>query len=460
MNPFLEEAYERPLNTKSNNDFRENCLNALIETIENQDFVEENTIKKTGKEFTRKTRLTFRNLVTFISQSITGSVQRELNKFFQKVYNDEFIPQVISKSAFTHARAKLRHEAFIRMNQIVVDAFYANANYKTWKGFRVLAIDGSSLILPRHPSVVKEFGMSKFGPLAKKEGGRSRSIARISLLHDVLNGITLNAEIDSFKVGERELGRRLWPHIKPRKDLLLLDRGYPSFSLFFELNQLGIDYCVRMTDDWYTEINKMANDKDTDKIVTFKIVNKNDRTRLIEKYGDKELEVTCRLIITMLPNGDRVVMCTSLLDEKLYSYENFYEVYHSRWGIEEKLKLYKCRIGMEIFSGKTANAIRQDFFAKIFMATVAAVMQFPVQEQVKKPSSHKSKKHLYQINTTNAVAKIKEFMSSILLKKIVRRVIQAFDDLLQRNLEIVRLKRAVPRGNIKRQPPGMAYKNI
>jgi len=51
--------------------------------------------------------------------------------------------------------------------------------------------DGSRLVLPNHESVKEEFGEHGFGPLADSK----RSLAIVSFLYDVLNLVTVDAQM-------------------------------------------------------------------------------------------------------------------------------------------------------------------------------------------------------------------------------------------------------------------------
>jgi len=53
----------------------------------------------------------------------------------------------VTNSAFTFARANLKHPAFIELNQYaVVDVMYGDDNIKLYFGQRVMGIDGSKLL--------------------------------------------------------------------------------------------------------------------------------------------------------------------------------------------------------------------------------------------------------------------------------------------------------------------------
>ena len=171
-----------------------------------------------------------------------SSIQRELDKFFSKLSNEDLTIRQVSKGAFSQARSKLDPWAFKRLNEIAVDTFYDHQSYDTWHGMRTLAVDGTRLVLPNHQSVIEEFGQCSFGPHADSP----RSMAIGSMLYDVFNHLTIDGQLTSFKGGsEQELLFKHLDKVKPN-DLLLLDRGYPSIYLFFLLKSKGVEFVVRM----------------------------------------------------------------------------------------------------------------------------------------------------------------------------------------------------------------------
>jgi hypothetical protein len=128
-----------------------------------------------------------------------SALQREMDSFFKEVNQDEFNIRQVTKGAFSKSRRHLKPEAFLELNDLVCDDFYENAPYMAYKGHRVLAIDGSTLALPSHPETKAEFGSQKFGPKADSE----KSMARISLLFDPANYMTVDAQLGSFDTRKR-----------------------------------------------------------------------------------------------------------------------------------------------------------------------------------------------------------------------------------------------------------------
>ena len=65
----------------------------------------------------------------------------------------------VTASAFSQARYKFKHTAFIELNQkAMVDTMYKDDDYKKFLGFRILAVDGSKIRLPDNDDIREEFG--------------------------------------------------------------------------------------------------------------------------------------------------------------------------------------------------------------------------------------------------------------------------------------------------------------
>lgn len=390
------------------------------------------------------------------------SLQRELNSFYQQVLGTDFSIQHVSKSALTHSRKKLKPEAFKELNKIGCDSFYKNAPYKMWLGYRLLSVDGTKAVLPNHPSIKSEFGVINYGPNVDSP----RSLANVSMLYDVLNLLTLDVELGNYETSEKELLQKHLNRVESGKDLLLLDRGYPSLGLMFELQARGIDFCIRMQESWWLEARKMIANEEIDKLVTFKLPRK-DR-QLLTQYSKSNDEIKCRLIMVELENGNKEVLCTSVTDHDKLPYECFLSLYHQRWNIEEGYKLYKCRVNIEAFSGKTAKAVKQDIFAKAFMMTTMAVLAFPIEEKIKQEQEHarlhqggkKPRKRFYKINRTNALAMVREISTKLFIDKMTNQALYAFDKIMEATTEIIRPNRKFERKKLKKKPPSMNYKPL
>jgi len=378
------------------------------------------------------------------------SLQRELDAFYKEVTGSEFNVRKVTKGALSQARSQLKPEAFLELNENVCQTFYDEAPYWVWKGYRLLAVDGTRLLLPKHKTIIEEFGEYGFGPNADSK----RSIAIASMLYDVLNLVTLDAQLAPFDFSERDLLNRHVPFLK-KGDLLLLDRGYPSIALFYLLRYLGVDFCVRMKEDWWLTVKEFSESGEKDRIVKFDLPKK-DRTLFGGHLEMINSPVTCRLISVTLPGGQKEILCTSLTDTEKHGYNDFPDLYHLRWNEEEAYKLLKSRAEIESFTGKTALAVKQDFFARIFAMSYCSILAFPIEEKVRQEYTEDKNKHPQKINRTNALAMFRNISIGLLDKGNINGAIEAFDTIAFNTREIVRPGRKNER---KKRPKKLHYMN-
>ena len=177
------------------------------------------------------------------------------------------------------------------------------------------------------------------------------------------------------------------------------------------------------------------------------------------QMGDQA--ITCRLIKIKLENGDNEILCTSLTDMGKYKYLEFDSLYHYRWNEEEAYKLLKNRIELENFSGKTAIAVQQDFFAKILLMTLCAAYAHPIEQRVTDEyKADKERGHDQKINRTNALSMTQDILISIMIKRQYKKALEAFDDIVEKTREIIRPGRSEPRKMKPKRPYSMNYKRL
>lgn len=390
-----------------------------------------------------------------------SSLQRGLDDFYSKVNSSDYSIREVTKGAFSTARNKLSEWGFQRLNEVCVDHFYAHAPYHKWWEFRLLAVDGSRLQLPNHPSVKEEFGEVLTG----RNGDTAVSMATCSLLYDVLNQVTLDAQMGPYKnTSKKKAGESVLLDLHLDKlqhgDLVLLDRGYPSHLLFFKLISKGVDFCVRMKGSWWKQVRDFRESGLQEEIVTFELPAK-DAKKMSQYPGIAAEPITCRLVRVELDNGETEILCTSLTDSEKYPQGQFKELYHQRWNEEEAYKLLKIRTEVERFSGKTAKAVKQDFFAKIFLMSLMAAYAHPIEEKVRAEyRADKNRKHDQKINRTSALAMTRDMLIGMFIKADYGGALKAFDQIVSRTREIIRPGRKNERKHRPKKPYYMNHRPL
>ena len=81
--------------------------------------------------------------MSFMLNALNGSIQAELVRFFNVIDDSYLSTKSVSTAAFCKARMKLSHQAFIELNDDLVQTFYEAATIDKWQGHRLLAVDGS-----------------------------------------------------------------------------------------------------------------------------------------------------------------------------------------------------------------------------------------------------------------------------------------------------------------------------
>ena len=304
--------------------------------------------------------------------------------------------------AFCRARKKLKPEALVTLNNVLLDSANQQIAQQRWWGLRVLAVDGSTGRLPDFPAIEEYFG---------KPSGSGVPLARFSRLFDVLNDQILHADMVPYATGERELAAEYLLYSRP-DDLFLYDRGYPAFWLFAFHAQEQSHYCARVRHDFHSEVKAFVADGAKERIV---VLTPNTASARQCREGHLPADpLRVRLIRVELESGEVEVLITSLLDTKAYPYRAFAKLYALRWGIEENYKREKQRLEIENFSGRSPWVLLQDFHAKIFAQNLTAI--FVRLAQWLADARYQHRRHGYRINFANALSKMKNNLVRLFLE--------------------------------------------
>jgi hypothetical protein len=433
MDEQIEEQYEK-------------LLTELRTLLESQAFLERH--RQQAHDFTRKRSLPFVVVIFTLINMLKRALQDELDELFRLFSGAEVAERCVTKSAFSQARQKLKHTAFIELNQTQVKHFYDHFPSQHWHGRRLLGIDGSLVDVPNSAA-----NREAFGSWGSRHGTQTAK-ARLSQLFDVLNDITVDGLIAPKAQGERWLAKQHLAHVQPG-DLLLLDRGYPAFWLFVAILARGADFCARLEVNKWLVAQAFVASGATDQVVSLSLC-ASSRT-LCRDYGFACDSLSLRLVRVDLPNGEVEVLATSLEDQEQFATGCFAELYQQRWPIEEDYKRLKSRLELENWSGLTAQAIRQDFYATLFTKNLAAILAHPAHQAVAAQTA--PRKHRYQVNMTNLLSKLKDTLVLLFTRTEIRPFLRALWQQMVQTIEPVRPGRTRPRkSSVRRHRFPTTYK--
>lgn len=331
--------------------------------------------RSSARAFIRERCLPFALVVVLVLRKGVKSLQNMLNEAMLRL--DE---PLVTASAFSQARYQFKHTAFIELNQrAVCETLYADGDYHRFQGFRVLAIDGSKVVLPNSEDVCREFGTIAWsnGKDPQQQGERSYALA--SVLYDVLNRVAVDATLAPGNAYEVDLAVAHLAYTQPG-DLVIMDRNYPSYRMLAELTRAGRDFVIRCSAASFGEVRRMLRGQGKDShTVTVKPCA--EQAPKIRAQG-LAMSLKVRFVRVQLSTGEYEVLATSLDDEKRYATVDFLELYHYRWGIETFYGLLKTRLGLENFSGTGAEAVRQDFHATVYLNGMESILTDSAQQML------------------------------------------------------------------------------
>lgn len=323
------------------------------------------------KFFTRKRLLVFPVLVGFFLNMLTKSLQIELDRFL-KVLKGESSQVTVTAQAVGKARKKLSEQTFVRLDERLVDEFYTENTYTTWRGYRLIGIDGSTVQLPMSTEIVEEFGG------VSNQHGVVMAMARISVAYDVKNEISVHACIEKYASEERAFALRHLDAVRAfngrtegrrghQGDLVLFDMGYPALYFMAVMHLWGQEFVIRTSDAFLKEVQEAISSESDDLVIQIPVQTPErplpEKLRRYLPHIDPDLVLPLRVVKVTLDNGTRETLLTTLQE---VPYEDFQGLYAQRWGSEGHYDVLKNMLEIENFTGKSALSVRQDFHATVF----------------------------------------------------------------------------------------------
>jgi hypothetical protein len=406
-------------------------LTTLIDTLRaklrNADFLARHRVRP--QDFTRERQLTFPVMMLFILQKTIKSIQRHLHEFLDELA-DESVFEPVTSGAVTHARAKLKHGAFIELNkEVVLPVAYApggNPRIQTWHGHRLLGIDSSLSRLPNAEQIGQAFGWVEVSNQQGATGTRYPE-GRISVVYDVLNRLGLDARLESSRLGEVALAIEQLEHLGSG-DILINDRGFSGYVYFASIRNADAHFVGRCSTGSFLAAQEMFRLNRANQSKVLWLHAPADQKSQCLRLG-LPLKMKVRFVSVRLSTGELEVLVTSLLDEALYPTEEFLKVYHWRWEHETFYLMLKSRLDLENFSGLTPEAVRQDFHATLLLSNLESLLSQPAQEALSK--RHVPGTQPLQVNRANCYHALKDQMLDLLYRdipaaQVIRKLMQFF----------------------------------
>jgi hypothetical protein len=256
-------------------------------------------------------------------------------------------PTVVSEEAFVKARQRVPLAFWLTLLLVLAERFQSrHASCVRWKGFRLLALDGTTIPLPNWRPLTRYFGTASNGKRRRK------TQARMLLLQLPLARIPCAYELSPLAQSEKTGAIKLLSLLE-RKDLVLLDRGFWSYGLFWQVQQQQAFFGIRLFRTAGLKHLRRLGPKD-------RLVQYAPTDRKWRKAGLPRA-ITLRVIDYQIPGFRPSAVVTNVTDPTVISCEDWVRLstesnagrcldpglYHRRWEIETSFSELKVIQGMK-----------------------------------------------------------------------------------------------------------------
>lgn len=385
----------------------------------------ENFVRNPEKDFTRKRKLSLTKTLYFLLSMGGKSLSCELLEHFN--YNVD----AVTSSALIQQRDKINDSAL----PFLFRQFTNTApNFKTHKGYRVLATDGSALNISMNPQDEDTY----FQDNPDRKGYNQ---LHINALYDLCNKLYADILIQPRrKMNENSALVDIIDRSSfPEKTVIIGDRGYECYNAFAHIEQKGYKYAIRVkdikssgilksldlpkTDEFDIKINLKITRRQTNLVKSnpniYKFLPSRSTFDYLECKSKEIYPLSFRVVRFEITPGKYECIVTNLENGE-FSSDEIKQLYQMRWGIETSFRELKYSLGLVNLHSKKSELVAQEIFARFIMYNFCSMMIMVV--VIKQNPT----KYTYKANFTMAVQVCKSLISGKVPLDIIESLIQKY----------------------------------
>lgn len=375
----------------------------LFEMIDEMDAYAWLFVQNPLKDFSREKKWSFGNTLKFMISMEGKSMRDELLEYF------DFDKSTPTNSSFNQRRAQILPEAF----EFLFREFssYFCKKDACYKGFRLIACDGSSLDIAHNPADKTTYFQSS-------PDMKGFNQLHLNALYDLCQRTYVDAEIQP---GRQKNEDSAMCHMVDRynggKAIFIADRNYESYNIFAHVEQRGMYYLIRVkdikssgmlramklpdTESFDTDKTFILTRKQTNAVKAekekYRFIPTNSTFDYLDLHINKFYEINMRIVRFPISEDSYECIITNLPRNE-FSCEEIKWLYQKRWGIETSFRELKHAIGLTRFHAKKVEYIKQEIWARMLLYNFCEVITTKV-VVIQKPN----RKHFYQVNYTRAI---------------------------------------------------------
>lgn len=368
-------------------------------------------VKNPNKDFTRKRKLPFETVMQLLISMGGNSLYKEL------LESQGYDVNTATTSAFVQQRDKILPSAveflFHKFTQ-------SHTDIKNYRGYRLLAIDGSDLHIATDPEDMDTY-------FQNQPNTKGYNLLHLNAAYDLCNRLYVDAIVQPRRLCNE--GRALADMVDRSpikgKIIVIADRGYESYNNFAHLERKGWNYVIRVKDlassgilsglrlpsggEFDHNVHLTLTKKQTKEIKAhpeiYKFVPSTSTFDFLDLQENLFHPISFRVVRFVLSNGTYETVITNLSAAD-FSPDELGAIYNMRWGIETSFRALKYTVGLTSFHAKKQESITQEILSRMILYNFAEMMTSHV------VISQMDKRHHYQVNFTVAVQVCRHFLRS------------------------------------------------
>ena len=299
-----------------------------------------------------------------------GNTQtKELLEYFK------FSSMTPTNSASIQQRDKLMPEALGFILREFVDSL---KNLRTFRGYRLIAIDGSKVGIPLNPKDEETYVLSN-------KNSKGYNLLNINALYDICNKLYLDVRIQTYKKANeyKAFIDMLTCSNIFGKVILLADRGYESYNNIGHLTHKKWKYLIRVkapnSGTGILSKTGLPSDREFDEMITVHMTRSQAKEKTNKKLyrflskasifdflslkSKKVYPITFRVVCVKISEDNYQYLITNL-SRYTFSLEQLKDLYHKRWNIVQRIEVYNCYDSLSFKKNnayKTRNICKNDF---------------------------------------------------------------------------------------------------
>lgn len=360
-----------------------------------------------NQNFTRQRKLTLETILRLLIGAEGGS----LTKLIREANLGDVTPSAVSKRRAL-VDPEVFREVFNRFNAACTDN-------ETYRGYRILAVDGTVVNMPRNPAS-PSFVCNDSAPHGYNQ-------IHLNPLYDICNRTYFDAVIQP-EPQKDEIGalvEMLRRNKFKDKTLILADRGYESYwPIAVMMEKENTDFLIRVKQNRsamreiaklpmceldctinFTITTTQTNEDKMKRHIYIQVPKKSkpdSKTRRGRWDFPSPYSMSLRIVRFQLNSGEFETLATSLPSS--FTIADLKEIYYMRFtGIETSFRDLKYSVGLVNIHGKSDQFVEQEIFASLtaFNFTSRIAREVVIHQP-------KDGIYAYRVNFKNAVALAKE----------------------------------------------------